>query len=339
MFRIKLLSATGGDSEWLLDTVTNEHNHPMFPDAAKYSRSALKPTPDELKVMKDFAEAGISMPDTRKMLQSKNPGKFYHAKTITNNMAKFKRSPDPQSNQAMDLLMQLAELKRDHGWYYSADIDQDTGELNRVFWMDPEQMALYRRYHDVIVNDSTAQTNTFGMPLNVTVVIDNSGASRIVALALIRWEAGQDSTRFVNCIWHINQNFKKFVSSHIHDPARAEDIRRRFKLARDALTAHEFEDEWSKLEDKYGSKKQNGINKRSENQKEPSQNGSCDKSESLVGKHLQRLYNRRFRWALPWTGTCFTAGVRSFASARNQGIFGELQRSSQVLCLRCHRFG
>ncbi|KAF9915512.1 hypothetical protein BGZ65_000708, partial [Modicella reniformis] len=89
------------------------------------------------------------------------------------------------------------------------------------------------------------------MPLNVTVVIDNSGASRVAALALTRSEAALDyewilkqimtasrgrapsivvvdedkameaasrkefpRTQIVNCVWHVGQNFKKFAARY-----------------------------------------------------------------------------------------------------------------------------
>jgi len=41
--------------------------------------------------------------------------------------------------------------------------------------MNPVQRELYLRYRDVVLNDSTAQTNRFNMPLNTFVVVDTNG--------------------------------------------------------------------------------------------------------------------------------------------------------------------
>jgi len=208
-------------------------------------------------------------------------------------MKKFK--PDgstsvPFSNKAMELIKLLKEKRRNDKWFFARDINKVTGQLKRVFWMEQEQMSLYRRYHDVILNDTTAQTNPFGMPLNVTVAINNAGASRVVALALTRSEAASDfkwilqkikvacggkeprflvvdedeamecasreefpNTHIVNCIWHMDQNFKKFVGTHFR--FKEDDTQYlfdKFQLAKNAFTESEFEKVWSDLMLKYG---------------------------------------------------------------------------------------
>jgi hypothetical protein len=328
-FKVKLKSAGDAVSPWEISSIINKHNHFMLPGSEEYSRSALKLNPDHIEIAKGFAGARLEMPHAKMMLRSKYPGKFFLGKNITNTMRKFKvpRS-NPVSNQAMDLIKLLRERKENDDWFFAADIDAITGQLDRVFWMDPDQRRLYRQYHDVVLNDSTAQTNPFGMPLNVSVVIDNTGASRVIALALTRSEGASDyawiltqilvacggkipgvivvdedkgmeaassnvfpNTRFVNCIWHLEQNFRKFVARHVRKADETNELLRGFQLAKDALTDLEFEDEWSKLMDKYGPDGQN--------------------NNPRIKSYLDRFYSRRSRWALPWTGTCFTAGVRS----------------------------
>src|SRR5579871_2814999 len=58
--------------------------------------------------------------------------------------------------------------------------------------MNPLQRDLYLRYHDILLNDNTAQTNRFNMPLNISVMIDTNGRSRIVACALVSGETTDD---------------------------------------------------------------------------------------------------------------------------------------------------
>jgi hypothetical protein len=70
-------------------------------------------------------------------------------------------------------------------------IDSDSNELRRIFWMSPHQRRIYRRYHDVIVQDNTAKTNKL-FHLAVFVAVDTNGKSRIVATALVLRETSLD---------------------------------------------------------------------------------------------------------------------------------------------------
>lgn len=361
-FHITITSKRDEGSPWLISAIFDKHNHEMAPNAAEYSRSALKLNPSMANLTKAFARAGLGMPETRQMLQSKYPSRYFHGKTIRNVMDKDKRDVShPSSNKAMDLTRLLKKKKQNDQWFVETDIDAITGQLDRVFWMDPDQRSLYSRYHDVVLNDTTAQTNPFGMPLNVTVIVDNSGASRVVALALTRSEATSDykwilrqimaacggkvphvlvvdedkamesaclkvfpRTHIVNCIWHMQQNFKKFVGTYFRSKKnQSQDLMTSFQLAKTALTVREFDRVWSSLTlkcgpgfDVQGSDGQEGED---ENQYDHDpmigvnnkRSGRRLDNRTKINNHLKRLYDRRFHWAQPWTGTRFTAGVRS----------------------------
>src|ERR1043166_280511 len=54
--------------------------------------------------------------------------------------------------------------------------------------MSPIQRELYNQYNDVIIVDSTYNTNRFQMILCVITVVDNNYKTRIVACALIKDE-------------------------------------------------------------------------------------------------------------------------------------------------------
>jgi hypothetical protein len=299
----------------------------MIIGTAQYSRSALALTPAMMQVVKDFHAAGLKMPATRSMLLSQFKERpFFNGKTISNAFAKLDRdNSDSKCNEAMEFVKALnGHKEEDPEWFVAVDIDRDTNQLDKVFWMNPDQKRLYKRYHDVVINDTTAQTNRFMMGLNVTVVIDNHGASRVVALALTRtgrgtdysWVLGQllvasggqapgvflvdedkamevacsivfPDTPIINCVWHVANNFAKYMGTRMASEDSSNDHSSRFWLVRDVTTVQEFDDEWSKLVDQYGS------------------------GSKIVKKHLNDLYDRRFHWARPWTGTCFTAGAES----------------------------
>jgi hypothetical protein len=295
----------------------------MVHNAHKFSPSVLA-LPDNVKdeVAHLTQTTKLTAAKIRDMIRGnpKYTGMVIGRKAIENHMRKYKRgSSDVMGNQAMDLFRELINLKKqDPEWVVRHMLEQSTMRLDRVFWMAPEQRRLYIRYHDVVINDTTAQSNRFRMGLNVTAVIDNRGATRIVALALIRTEGGEDfkwiltqllsagqgvtpgvllvdedkamelacrtvfpETRLVNCIWHVAGNFAKQLGKHTDGKAKA-----RFWDLRRITTEQKFEEEWSNIKRDYG---------------------STEKATNYLGK----MYKRRFYWARPWAGTCFTAGAES----------------------------
>lgn len=296
----------------------------MACDVSRHSRSTQMLTHEETAIIKEFTNANIPMPGIRNVLKVKFPERRFRGKTITNCMGKIRQDgSNPLVNEAMELLKLLDEMNKEGG-YTATEIHPITGQLTKAFWMNPEQRHLYSRYHDVVVNDTTYQTNRFGMYLNVTVVIDNAGSTRIVALALVSSEGATDyswvlehilsagggkppgvivvdehtgmevairnifpSSQRVNCIWHIGHNFKKFNSRHF---GNSSGLQKSFESLKYALTDPEFEAAWSRLTGECGKKKL---------------------KNKLIKEHLKSLYDNRFFWARPWTGTCFTAGVRS----------------------------
>ena len=60
--------------------------------------------------------------------------------------------------------------------------------------MKPDQLDLYLRYNDVVLNDNTARTNKYNLPLGTFTVIDNNGSTRLIASALATGETTVDHT-------------------------------------------------------------------------------------------------------------------------------------------------
>ena len=66
--------------------------------------------------------------------------------------------------------------------------------------MTSEQIILWIKYHDVIINDNTAKTNMYNMPLSVFVRIDNNGRTRLLAQAIINNETFETYQWILQCI-------------------------------------------------------------------------------------------------------------------------------------------
>ena len=62
--------------------------------------------------------------------------------------------------------------------------------------MSPLQRNLYEQFNDVVIMDTTSNTNRFQMILCIIIVIDNHYKSRIIASAIIEDET-QDTFRWI----------------------------------------------------------------------------------------------------------------------------------------------
>ncbi|GJJ76560.1 hypothetical protein EMPS_08919 [Entomortierella parvispora] len=119
------------------------------------------------------------------MLQHEWPDKAFDLRTVANAIQKAKNSAHIGGSEAAELHKILQDKTRnDKDWFFATDLDEN-GRLRRMFWMSPSQRYLYRRYRDVVISDNTYKTNRFGMPLNVIVIIDNAGKSRLVGCSLV----------------------------------------------------------------------------------------------------------------------------------------------------------
>ena len=206
--------------------------------------------------------------------------------------------------------------------------------------MSPIQINLWLEYHDVILNDNTAKTNHYQMPLSLFLAVDNNTRSHLVAQALVsdettesyKWilECTKDATMVeplvfvtdadpaadaaigqvyemtypVHCIFHIGENLPKNTKSKLSN--QYEDFVRDFYHCRNSLCEELFYERWSKLIQKYPS----------------------------VRDYLMRaLYPSRQAWARVFTSKLFTAGVQTTSRVKgyNNIIKRELS-SNNTLC-------
>ena len=141
--------------------------------------------------------------------------------------------------------------------------------------MSPVQRSLYESFHDVIILDTTSNTNQFQMILCVIVIIDNHFKTRIIASAIIedetldtfRWILGtlfketgispeviftdsdpslisaikeiHPDTNHLLCIFHIDLNLRKKLKSKLE--SRFKEFHRKFYACQNSLCKELFE--------------------------------------------------------------------------------------------------
>src|SRR5437763_21712 len=177
---------------------------------------------------------------------------------------------------AAETYEKLMRLQREeHGWFVKARLEGEDNHLTGLFWMRPSQIDLWRRFHDVVINDNTAQTNRYRMYLSLTIVIDNHACSRMVATAVVadetketyQWilecllnatnglvprvlftdaDAGMiaaihetlPSTKHNYCIWHIRKNLEKNLRGKLRN--KYSDFMTAWNKCRNSFSENEF---------------------------------------------------------------------------------------------------
>src|ERR1043166_4606515 len=86
----------------------------------------------------------------------------------------------------LQLLMDWKDLEP--LWIIKTRLDPVSRRLTSLLWMSPIQRELYSKYNDVVIVDTTYNTNRFQMMLCIITVIDNNYKTRIVASVIIEDE-------------------------------------------------------------------------------------------------------------------------------------------------------
>jgi MULE transposase domain len=74
-------------------------------------------------------------------------------------------------------------MDEEHGWKYHLMLNYSQ-TVTGVWWQSPRQAELTKWFNDILINDNTYNWNNSGYPLNVGVVIDNTGISHNAWYAL-----------------------------------------------------------------------------------------------------------------------------------------------------------
>ena len=79
-------------------------------------------------------------------------------------------------------------LKKDDDlmWIVKPRFDPKERRLNSLFWMLSDQINAYRKYHNIVIIDTTSKTNQFDMILMLVIVVDNNFRNLIAAAAILK---------------------------------------------------------------------------------------------------------------------------------------------------------
>ncbi|EXX66078.1 hypothetical protein RirG_127270 [Rhizophagus irregularis DAOM 197198w] len=153
---------------------------------------------DKIEIMTKHANLSITV--QHNLLKARFPKINYTDSDLSNAIQRIKIiSRSNMHNDASDLLIGLVQKKQENPHFFlKFELDADN-RLVRVFWMTPEQIILWIKYHDVIINDNTAKTNMYNMPLSLFVGIDNNGRTRLLAQAIVSDETFETYQWILQC--------------------------------------------------------------------------------------------------------------------------------------------
>ena len=230
-----------------INSFNNHHNHPLTPVIREIASRFRKLTPKMLADIEKYVNQGrMDSGSIYPLLRHDYPDQPIHKKDLYNVVYQFRQKNNPGDADASQMLQQLLEWKDlEPLWIVKPRLEPVSRRLSSLFWMSPIQRELYSKYNDVVIIDTTYNTNRFQMMLCVVAVIDNNYKTRIVACAIIedetldtyRWifdtiltETGfspgviftdsdpsmirsikevYPSTQHLLCIFHIDLNSKK----------------------------------------------------------------------------------------------------------------------------------
>ena len=123
------------------------------------------------------------------LLKHDYPDQPIHKKDLYNAVYQFRQKNNPGDADASQMLQQLLKWKdSDPLWIVKPQLEPVSRKLNSLFWMSPMQRELYNKYNDVVILNTTYNTNRFQMMLCIVTVVDNNYKTRIVACAIIEDE-------------------------------------------------------------------------------------------------------------------------------------------------------
>ncbi|CAB4384793.1 unnamed protein product [Rhizophagus irregularis] len=130
-------------------------------------------------------ERKIGMSNQYNLLVASFSDKTINRKDLSNAIQKFKKQIVPDKNDTCQMLTELY-LEKKNNLMWIRWFDSKERKLNSLFWMFPDQIIAYKRYHDVVIVNTISRTNQSDMILLLFTVVNNNFRNLIIAAALLK---------------------------------------------------------------------------------------------------------------------------------------------------------
>ncbi|RHZ55115.1 hypothetical protein Glove_420g99 [Diversispora epigaea] len=203
--------------------------------------------------------------------------------------------------------------------------------------MSPTQIALWLKYHDVVLNDNTAKTNPLVSDETTesykwilkytknTIMIESLVfVTDAYPAADATIEQIYVTTYQIHCIFHISENLPKNLKSKLCN--QYNDFVHNFYLCRNSIYKELFYEKWTNLIEKYSSVKGYLIRVLY-----PSRTGRIEKNRT--DSDFCSFDQCRQAWARAFTSKIFTAGIQTTSCV--EGLNNIIKRELKVSSTLC----
>lgn len=308
--------------EWHVTGFSNVHNHELLKlNEVRLLPAYCSITPDDKTRICMFAKAGMSVRQMLRLMELEKGVKLgclpFTEIDVRNLLQSFRNVN--RDYDAIDLIAMCKKMKdKNPNFQYDFKMDGHN-RLEHIAWSYASSVQLYEAFGDALVFDTTHRLDSYDMLFGIWVGLDNHGMACFFGCVLLRDENMQSfswslktflgfmngkapqtlltdqniwlkeavavempETKHAVCIWHIlaklSDSFPPLLGS-CYDDWKAE-FYRLYSLELE----EDFEEEWSKMVNKYGLHEY---------------------------KHITSLYALRTFWALPFLRHYFFAGLLS----------------------------
>ncbi|XP_073057390.1 protein FAR1-RELATED SEQUENCE 5-like [Primulina eburnea] len=150
---------------WIVSTFMESHNHPLStPSKVPLLRSHRTVSAAKKALSQKFAEANV--PTCKQMrlfeIESGGPEHVGCTERYIRNYEKTLRDEHKGIDSETLIDFFLSEKDKSSTFFFDYDTDSDN-RLIRCFWADPISKRAYTTFGDVVVSDTTYNTNKYGM--------------------------------------------------------------------------------------------------------------------------------------------------------------------------------
>ncbi|RHZ89158.1 hypothetical protein Glove_18g82 [Diversispora epigaea] len=324
----------------IITTFINQHNHPLVSKTQEFATKYRLFTDEVLKEISLMTKHGnLSLTAQRNLLKARFPNLHFQDQDLANAIQKYKNI-NKINNDASTFLTSLLQKKiEDLRWVDDFELDKEN-RLTRLLWMSPDQIDLWLKYYNVVVNDNTAKTNQYQILLEIFIIIDNKCKTRLVCQALVSDETLDThvwilecirkateqapivmftdadpaldaaipivfpETYPAHCIFHIAQNLPKNLKGKLGE--RWNDFIKQFYQCRNSLCEPLFKQRWNQLLNDFPASKD----------------------------YLLRTLGRNCRsWAQVYLYKIFTAGIESTSRVEGYNwVIKQQLKTNSTLC-------
>ncbi|RHZ75962.1 hypothetical protein Glove_208g167 [Diversispora epigaea] len=177
------LTFPGHSIKIIITIFINQHNHPLVSKIQEFATKYRLFTDEALKEISLMTKHGnLSLTAQRNLLKARFPNLHFQDQDLANTIQKYKNI-NKINNDISTLLTSLLQKKiEDLRWVVDFELDKEN-RLTRLLWMSPDQIDLWLKYYDVVINNNTAKTNQYQMLLGIFIIIDNKCKTRLVCQA------------------------------------------------------------------------------------------------------------------------------------------------------------